>query len=306
MALLTNYTYGKLCSSIEIDFSIDEKQFINTVYPNSDLYYILNSREISYLFKYANILDDEKKFITEYFDFVPEKIDHKIFVNEKAGKLSYHLGRGCEYLKKDFKDFYIPKDIKALGDGVIVEYRDWFKQNEFYSRYFNNEIGLDVIIMRFNNVFPKKYGFEPLEESFKLLQEIPNSKNVFVDESFNLTSCEKEIIELIWKFNNTFTSFDRRKLSKFSNNHNSDTLELTSLLEKVFGIDVVKNKGIDWVRDQLKKSKELKTLLITKILDYIRWTKKFSKKDFDIVSLEKFGLKCCYSCDQENVNTKAK
>lgn len=299
MALLTNYTYSKLCTSIEIDFNISLEQFIRTIYPSPELYYILNSREISYLFKYANILDDEKKFTTEYYDFVPEKIDHKNFVNEKAGKLSFHLNRDCEFLSKDFKDFYIPDDIKELGDNVIAEYRDWFKKNEFYSRFFNNEIGLDVIIMRFNNEFPKKYGFPPLNEDFKLLQEIPNSKDTFVKDAFDIKNCEMQINELIRRFDDTFTSFDQRKLSKFSNKHDSEIEGLRALLEKMFGVDVVKIKGLDWVRAQLLKGKELKNQLITLVLEYVRWTKGFASKDFDVASLEKFGLKCCYSCKQE-------
>ena len=95
MAYLTKYNLSKLCQKLEVKEEISLDLFIEHIYNDKEIYYILNKREIEYLFIYKMVLEDENKFIVEYYNEVPEREDTKSFVfnitliNESANKSAW-------------------------------------------------------------------------------------------------------------------------------------------------------------------------------------------------------------------------
>ena len=126
MAHLTKYNFSKLCRSVNIKDEVDRDTFLEHCYDDPDIYNMLNKLEIEYLFKYRNILKDEKNFYAEYYSVIPEKKDSKEFVFDIGGKTKYHLTSACKLINKDYLDFNIPEEIRELGDDAIDEYRNWF------------------------------------------------------------------------------------------------------------------------------------------------------------------------------------
>ncbi len=156
MAYLTKYNLSKLCQKLQTKDEISLDMFLEHIYEDKEISYILNKREIEYLFVYKMLLDDENKFILEYYNEVPEKEDTKNMVFSKGGKMKYHLSNSCSLLKKDFLDFNIPEDIKSIGDDAVEEYREWFKSNNFAEKFKSKEIDKNYIIRAFNLKYPKK------------------------------------------------------------------------------------------------------------------------------------------------------
>jgi len=50
------------------------------------------------------------------------------------------------------------------------------------------------------------------------------------------------------------------------------------------------------LKDKFQISKKLTYELIDLLLEYIKWTYKAENKNFDELTLEKFGLECCHTC----------
>lgn len=300
MAYLTKYNLGKLTQKIEINVEISLDIFLQHIYNDREIYYILNKREIEYLFIYKMLLEDEQKFIIEYYNDVPEKIDNKYLVYNKGGKMKYHLNHHCKLLKKDYLDFNIPQDIRYKGDSAINEYREWFRENDFGGKFKSKQIFKQDIINAFNSKYPAKYGIGIIEDSSNLLAiEIPNSNIRNVDSEFNLENFKINLneIKLIW--NNTFQCKVSRTFSKFKYLLAKSDQEIITKMSEIFSEKFVENYGIEKLKGKFEISKVLSYKLIELILDYIKWTYKLETKDFDIVTLEKFGLECCYSCEKD-------
>ncbi len=135
MAHLTNYTFGKLCRTLDIKKEINLELFLEYVYNDRRIFFILNKLQIKYLFNFRNLIEDESKYFVEYYQVVEEREDTQTYVYERAGRLKYHLDGSCSRIKSDFRDFIIPNEIQQLGNVAIVEYREWFKQNAFKERF---------------------------------------------------------------------------------------------------------------------------------------------------------------------------
>lgn len=304
MAYLTNYTFSKLCREIDIDIEINQAVFLNFIYEDVELYRILNQTEIRYLLKFVLLLRDENEFKLKYYQIVPKKQDNKIYVFEKAGFLKYHLSKECPLLTKDFKDFYIPEDIRNIGDDAISHYRSWFKQNDFAIRFSEGKIDLNTIIMRYNNEFPKTYGIQRLEENFGLLKEIANSRNHFSEHYFDSKAFNKRLIELKDGFHIIFSCPVLRTLSKFNSLLNSDENRINEVLSEVFSPEFVRNYGISNIKNKLLWSKKIKNEILQLLVNYFKWHYKAHQKDFDKLTLEYFGLKCCKSCENLELSKK--
>jgi hypothetical protein len=123
MAYLTKYTFLKLCKKLEINCEIDLNLFIDNIYEDHYLFEILNKKQIKFLFVHKLLLQDESKFIIDYYQKMPEKKDQQNYVLEKGGKPKYHVSDSCEYLQKKFIGFIIPIEIKKIGNEAIEEFR---------------------------------------------------------------------------------------------------------------------------------------------------------------------------------------
>ena len=53
---------------------------------------------------------------------------------------------------------------------------------------------------------------------------------------------------------------------------------------------------MDKLKNLFKEAKSIKYEIITEILNYFKWTYKLKEKNFENITLEKFGLVCCGGC----------
>lgn len=145
MAFITKYTLNKLCADIDLDFQTTVQDFENTVFNNSQIYYLLSSRQNLYLFVYASLLKDIGGFRTKYFQFLKPKEDRLFYVNDDSGKYKYHLSMDCPMMNNNFKDFVIPTIIRQSGVEAIMEFRNWWSAMGFSLRFVTQEITLEKI-----------------------------------------------------------------------------------------------------------------------------------------------------------------
>ncbi|TDN87056.1 hypothetical protein DET49_11410 [Salegentibacter sp. 24] len=303
MAHLTNYTYFKLCRKLEIKQEVDLQLFLDFVYNDPHVYYILNKFEVNYLFNYKALLEDENKFYAEYYQKVPERIDSKTYVFESGGKLKYHLTNECKLLAKDFIDFNIPPEIKELGEKVVEEYRDWFKEKRFADLYYQNKLEKSLVVFQYNMKFPPKYKVPVLNENYELIKKIPNSNNLNCDYSFDKDDFLKKMDILIKQFYNIFSCKTTRIISKFDYLRNKSDAEVKEKMNEVFSSGFVDNYGIKNLKEKFKYSRKIKLEIISNLLEFFRWNFNLKEKDFQRLTLENFGLECCNSCSKEKLGT---
>lgn len=303
MAFLTKHNLGRLSQKIHINVTITLEMFVEHIYTDPEVFYMLNKREIEYLFIYKMLITDEAMFIAEYYNDVPEKIDTKTMVFNKGGKMKYHLDNDCSFLLKDYTDFRIPDEIQTLGNNVVDEYREWFKQKNYAERIKAKEIDIKFIVREFNQLFPVKYHFEPINENSKLiLIEIPNSKTLEVNDTFDKAKFQAELTLLKDQWNKEFPCKITKIMSKFKHLLLSTDNEIQAKMTEVFSPNFVKNYGMEKLKKKLQVSKEI-TYKITKlILEYFKWNYNSESKSFDVLTLETFGLECCLSCYQRSRN----
>lgn len=299
MAFLTKYTFSKLCKKVRINREIDVNFFVEHVYNDPQIHYILNKSEVRYLFKYRAILEDEDNFYTEYYQEVPERVDTGSYVFEQAGKLKYHLNDNCQFIKKDFIDFNIPLEIRTLGKKAIDEFRNWFKDKNFAEQYYNNTLDNSVVVFNYNLKFPKKYSIPPLNEKYELVKKLSNSNSSESEIKFDMKEFQKNLIYLKEKYYNIFSCEVSRTLSKFHYLLRKPDGEIKEKMSEVFSKEFTDNYGMKNIKDKLEFSRNLKTEIIIQLLDYFKWSYKLDEKKFNNVTLEKFGLDCCSNCKKQ-------
>ena len=306
MAYLTNYTYGKLCRTIDIGKEINLEMFTEFVYNDKYIYFIFNKLEVKYLFNYKNILEDENKFLIDYYKEVPEKKDEKKYVFEKGGKLKYHILDNCTFINNDFIDFNIPPEINEFGDTAIDEYRDWFKRKGFADLFYNNNLDLKKVVRSYNMIYPKKYNISPLNEEYKLIEKKDNSNSRKIESEFDIEIFTKKLEVIKKKFNNKFSSPISRKLSKFNYLLNKSNAEIEDKMREIFTDNFTSNYGINNLKENWKFSKNLKSDLVRHLIEYFKWKYKLNSKSFNSTTLDEFGLKCCGNCERNYSNQNAK
>lgn len=296
MAYLTKYTFSKLCGKISIKNDLDLDFFLENIYNDASLFFIFNKQEIKFLFNYKNLLNDEENFIVEYYKEVPEKEDYKNYVFEKAGKLKYHLYNTCGFINNDFVDYPIPQEIKELGNDAINEFRNWFKSKGYAELHQNHKLDKAKVIFDYNLYFPSRFNVKPLNESYKLIEEIPNSNIVESKDHFNHQTFQANLKHLKLLYDNLFQCSVSRTLSKFQYLLNKPDNEIEKKMTEIFSNVFVKNYGLKKIKEKLKNSKSIKCELMQNLIDYFKWSYNFQGKSFNKISLEQFGLICCDSC----------
>jgi hypothetical protein len=299
MAHLTKYTFGKLCRKLNVNQDIDLELFIKEVFNDPNIFTIFNKFEIKYLFVYKQILEDIDKFQKFYYQEVPEREDTKKWVYEKGGKLKYHLDDQCSLINNNFIDFNIPPEITALGDEIVQEYRDWFKAKGYADEYFNNKLDVTKVVFDYNMKFPPKYKVPVLNENYKLITDIPNSNDEKLDESFDYDTFLSNIDHLQKKHQNVFSCRTTRILSKFDYLLDKKDNEIKDKISELFSDVFIENYGLDRLKNLFHEAKTIKYEIMTNLLNYFKWNYKLKEKDFDNISLEKFGLVCCGGCEKK-------
>jgi hypothetical protein len=301
MAYLTNYTYSKLCRKLNVKQDINLDLFLKEVFNNQDIYRIFNKTEVNFLFIYRQILEDAENFQLIYYQEVPDRIDSKRMVFERAGKLKYHTNNSCVFINKNFIDFNIPEDITNLGDHVVEEYRSWFKLKGYAEAYFNNLLDVSKVVFDYNMKFPNKYEVPVLNENYKLITEIKNSNDINVDDQFDYENFLKNLDHLIKMHQNVFSCQTTRILSKFDYLLDKSDSEIKEKIKELFSDIFIENFGLDRLKILFRQSKIIKFDLMSNLLNYFKWNYKLKDKNFDNLLLEKFGLVCCEGCKKINL-----
>jgi len=302
MAFLTNYNFSKLAQKLKVDSEISIELFTEHICNDREIFYILNKREIAYLFSYKMLLSDEKGFYSTYFKHIPEAIDNKKRVFTKGGKVKYHLSLDCKSFSNDYIDFTIPQDIvdvsiKCNNPSIIDEYRDWFIKNDFKEKYLTKHINKSYIIRQFNLKYPKKYKFDELEEnSNTLVIEAKNSKHTVIKDEFNIKKIKSDLEEAKKQWQNSFQCKNSRIISKWKHLESKTDDEIIQIMTDVFSPLFVSNFGVTKFKEYFKLSKTHTYKITALILEYLKWTYNLKNKNFDKVTLEQFGLECCYYC----------
>ncbi|TRX01348.1 hypothetical protein [Flavobacterium gawalongense] len=306
MAFVTNYTYKKLCSTLNIKDEITMDLFLQHIYNNPKVFYFFNKLEIRYLFNVKNILQNENEYGVKHFQKIPAKQDTYSYVFENLGKLSFHLYSDCELLKKDFINFNIPQEIKELGSDSVSAYREWFKENNFKTRFENGEIDQTAIIFRYNSYFPNRFGISKLNENYELIRLFDNSGTIESEESFDINNFNESISHLIKTRENMLQCEVHRKLANLDFLSNKNESVIRKSINEHFSENFMTNFGYENLLLFWKKYRALKFELMQLLLQYFKWTYKYENKDFDKASLEDFGLKCCSKCKERSILEKNK
>jgi len=295
MAHLTNYTFAKLCRKLSVNQEIDLEVFLKDVFNDPKIFSIFNKFEIRYLFVYKQILEDLDNFQKIYYQEVPDREDTQRMVFEKGGKLKYHLDSQCNLINNNFIDFNIPPEITSIGDNVVQEYRDWFKAKGYADEYFNNQLDITKVVFDYNMKFPPKYDVPVLNENYKLITDLPNSNDVKT-ETFNYDSFLFNLDNLQKKHENIFSCKTTRILSKFDYLLDKKDDEIREKISELFSDVFIENYGMDKLKNLFKEAKSIKYEIMDNLLTFFKWTYKLKEKDFDSITLEKFGLVCCGGC----------
>lgn len=298
MAHLTKYTFSSLCKKLEINKEIDLDMFINQIYNDKQIFFILNKVQIKFLFIFKMLLEDDDKFYKEYYRFVPPKKDTKSYVFEEERKLKYHLDYACPLIHKDFIDFIVPPELKDLGNDVVEDYRNWFKSKGYAESYFQGHWDASIVVFTYNLKFPEKYNVPHLNPSYKLIEERPNSSTTEKNSQFNKDLFITTIEELKKQFYHIFPCKVSRTLSKFDYMLTKTDAEIVEKLKEVFCEDFPTNYGIANFKKMASLAGKIKNNIILNLLEYFKWTYNLNEneKEFNIVALEHFGLECCKKC----------
>lgn len=299
---LTFATFNRLCRTLDLKENPNQDEFLKNVYDNTHVYNILNKIEIKELFNFKNLLENEKKFEEEYYQYVPPREDSKSHVFDHGGKSKYHLSLDCKLIKKDYQDFCIPPEITDLGDDQVEEYRRWFIKNGFRERY--DYEGIDILptfIYRYNMKFPQKYGVKPLGSKYKLIEEISNSDFEGVDIEFNYGEFQFQLNNLVELHVTNYSGRISRRLSKMDYLVNKPYTDIEKMTNEFIGVGFLDTYGLENLNEFWLKSRRIKGDLMNLLFNYFKWTYKLNEKSFDEISLEKFGLACCRLCKTNSV-----
>jgi hypothetical protein len=170
------------------EVQLTPEQLLKPIYKSH--IFFLNKLEIQLILSVKQVLEDIKRKAAILRKSGQLK-DTFTYVNEYARYSKYHVDKNCEALNSDFKDIYIPAEIKhkageeALDIPRINEFRAWMKSPEIVE-WYNND--------------PEKF-YDKMQIKFFLQNRLQNEKivNKGIQEISNLsaTELEKKIDEII-------------------------------------------------------------------------------------------------------------
>lgn len=145
--------------------------------------YFLNKLEIKLILSVKQVLNDVKSGAA-ILRKTSEHVDTYTYVYEYTHYPKYHSDKNCKGLNSDFKDIYIPVEIKyKAGDSNldvqrIKEFRDWMKTSEVSELYAKD---------------PERF-YDRMQIKFRLQNRLSNEevKNKGVQEISGLTAKELE------------------------------------------------------------------------------------------------------------------
>lgn len=329
MAYLTEHTYSKLCKNLKLkNTHINLNFFLEHIYNDEEIYYMLNKFDISYLYKYKSLLYGNDEYY--YFDKVPKREDTKNYVYENRHKLKYHISKDCPFMKKDFRAFNIPKEIKDLGNDEIEFFRNWFKKNWSKEDISSGKIDNSKVVMRYNLIFPKKYGVPHISNNIdSLITQIDNGGYMELESEFNKNEFLVEICNLKELYKKEFNQFNEKKLFKhYYLIRSGEEEKKNKIIDIIFNLNRLERDGV-WIcetkKEQLIKeyiemlekfnicggwegiykkleiANDINFKLLTLLKQKFKWNYKIDENTFNVIKLENFGLELCSRCSEDKL-----
>jgi hypothetical protein len=312
MAFITTASFKKLCKKVDVK-EIDKDQFLKEVFDNLSVYNILNKIQREYLFKYAMLLKDEVEFKLEYYQYVPPHKDTYTLVLEEESIIKYHLYADCPLLLKDYTNFYIPEDIRKFGIGAVEEFRSWFKSKRYFERYkLEKKNGLqkgqlstkELIRLDFNLKYPLLYGIAEIVEGSNLISiDLANSQMQEITSEFEIEDFKKEINTQLNLWEREFKCSVSRTCAKHAYLINKSDAAIEEKMAQLFSPFFTKTMGIVNLKEKLKLANDIAFRIMSLIINYLKWTYSFKTKNFDKLTLDDFGLRCCNACSERAQET---
>lgn len=91
-------------------------------------------------------------------------------------------------------------------------------------------------------------------------------------------------------------------LSKFDYLLCNSDIEITTKITELFTTEFITNYGIDRIKQLFIICKRIKTEVMNSLIDYFKWTYRSILHGIDTITLEHFGLECCYSCRKKQIS----
>ena len=305
MAFVTEFTFGKLASSFELNHGIDyitKEFFVKNIYSDGRLFGFFNQYNLKRLYNYKFILENHEEL--DAYDFVERLPDTKRYVFDRGGQLKYHLFDNCETLNSVYKDYIIPVEVQ--DNDLVEKYRAWFEVNQFKEKDESGEQIQELVIQKYNNQFASENGLPKLNLSYKLIQTKSNTGNKKVDYSFNLDKFHAKINSLIeYKFD-LCCSRTLIYLAYYDYYHNKThpeikekIMELSQKYPETIGNNFINNYGINNLINFWRIHHKLKTEVFQLLASFFRWTYKLDEINFNEYTLNNFGLRSCLICKRK-------
>lgn len=173
-------------------------------------------------------------------------------------------------------------------------------------------ISQSQIIFRYNTFFAKKYGLPVLNEKYEFIDYKPNSGHQDLNFSFNIKEIVNSIDTCLSDYDNLFLQNKNYKdLYHWTEYKESSDNEIWELLIRINDAGKLSvsflneaRTNMDEIRGVLMKFYMLKHELINLLLDYLKYTNKAEKLEFDEVTLENFNMGVCFDCKRKDVAKK--
>ena len=310
MATITNSTFSQLVkesnSHLKDDVKIDFDFFLNHVYENKKIFFVFNFYERRKLFTARCLLEDEKKFISSYYNKLEVKPDKKEFVYSKGGSFKYHLFDDCISISSDYVDFVIPEEIKREGGSYIEIFRKWFEEKKFKELYIdtkNKDLVNRNIVSEFNKTFPLDIFCNQINPNYNFIRERVNTGTVKVEYRFSKSEFYEKINNLLTKRDKLLKNSDLRKqLALCDFLLYKDESSINSYLNQKFKYDLIDNYGLENLKIFWKRHKEIKNEIYYLLIEHYKWTYNFKEKSYDEIDLNELGFVCCRYCESKAFN----
>ena len=300
MAIVTNYTLSKLAQSLDMKEDMTEELFVEHIYNDKRLYQFFNRWELKYLFNYKKLLENNN---LDYYMEVPTSKDTGAYVFQEESHLKYHLFGDCNYLKRDFRGYSIPPEVREKN--LVSEYRNWFVSNKFKDKFEENSINANTIILKYNREFARPHNLKKLNENYSLIVSKPNGGVSIQNSDFDMQKFYKTINQCVQYKRSHLNSYEKRVLGKWEGIQNKSDEEIREKVIELIGVDYLNNYGLDNIKNLWRNYAKVKRgVLLKNLVEYFKWTFINNSKIYDRVVLEDFNLKCCKGCEKTEETRK--
>lgn len=201
---ITKNNFSKIANIAIGELTDGINAICSRVYGYKDISKYLNHREIKDMECKRLLIEDTNKYIEEYFEKQRKKLGKKSsgasspFVFLTAGSPKFHYNKDCDFITKDYINFYIPPEIEGRGENEIEKFRSFANSN----KQLLIDKKEDVFIFRLKNQFQLKNDISKLS--------ISNSgvRNIILGVDFDVSTRIDEIMESIDLIGQTETGKD--------------------------------------------------------------------------------------------------